>query len=419
MILKIATIILLQVSMMNLIGKLSSSKMLHKKEFVITTVIFSILYSCLDGIFEKGIITIFSMIYLALTSKIFLKLNNKDLIFYVVITWILGVVIDIMTMLIMSLWHITEHINEENNSIFQSICTAVMILIYLLCAKSKFVNKTINKLKKLKNRINSFYYKLIAIIAIYFILGLICFNNMGNKEIPIIVLVIAISLLLILIIFIIQQFQINSLQENIILLTKNNEFYIEFIDKYRILKHNLISNLNSIKSVANEDTKTLINDLIHKYNKELKLPTNFKELPTGVNGIVYSSKPLVYNGSLIEDFYLEFKDGEVVNFDAKTGKETLKQIIEYDENSKYLGEVALVDYDSQISKSNLVFYETLYDENAACHLALGSSYLECIKEPDFNIVNKSSNHVDFMIGTKDLEVYADDELIVKDGNFIK
>ena len=287
MILKIATIILLQVSMINLIGKLSSSKMLHKKEFVITTVIFSILYSCLDGIFEKGIITIFSMIYLALTSKIFLKLNNKDLIFYVVITWILGVVIDIMTMLIMSLWHITEHINEENNSIFQSICTAVMILIYLLCAKSKFVNKTINKLKKLKNRINSFYYKLIAIIAIYFILGLICFNNMGNKEIPIIVLVIAISLLLILIIFIIQQFQINSLQENIILLTKNNEFYIEFIDKYRILKHNLISNLNSIKSVANEDAKTLINDLIHKYNKELKLPTNFKELPTGVNGIVY------------------------------------------------------------------------------------------------------------------------------------
>ncbi len=287
MILKIATIILLQVSMINVIGKLSSSKMLHKKEFVITTVIFSILYSCLDGIFEKGIITIFSMIYLALTSKIFLKLNNKDLIFYVVITWILGVVIDIMTMLIMSLWHITEHINEENNSIFQSICTAVMILIYLLCAKSKFVNKTINKLKKLKNRINSFYYKLIAIIAIYFILGLICFNNMGNKEIPIIVLVIAISLLLILIIFIIQQFQINSLQENIILLTKNNEFYIEFIDKYRILKHNLISNLNSIKSVANEDTKTLINDLIRKYNKELKLPTNFKELPTGVNGIVY------------------------------------------------------------------------------------------------------------------------------------
>ena len=138
----------------------------------------------------------------------------------------------------------------------------------------------------------------------------------------------------------------------------------------------------------------------------------------GVNGIVYSSKPLVYNGSLIEDFYLEFKDGEVVNFDAKKGNDILRQIIETDENSKYLGEVALVDYDSPISKSNLVFYETLYDENAACHLALGSSYLECIKEPNFDIVNKSSTHVDFMIGTSDLKIYGDEELIF-DGNFIK
>ena len=161
--------------------------------------------------------------------------------------------------------------------------------------------------------------------------------------------------------------------------------------------------INGIETIANMPTEEIFTS-----------PYKF-----GVNGIVYSSKPLVYNGSLIENFYLEFKDGEVVNFDAKIGKETLRQIIEYDENSKYLGEVALVDYDSPISKSNLIFYETLYDENAACHLALGSSYLECIKVPNFNIVNKSNTHVDFMIGTKDLEVIADGEIIMKDGNFIK
>lgn len=161
--------------------------------------------------------------------------------------------------------------------------------------------------------------------------------------------------------------------------------------------------INGIETIANMPTEEIFTS-----------PYKF-----GVNGIVYSSKPLVYNGSLIEDFYLEFKDGAVVNFDAKVGKDTLRQIIEYDENSKYLGEVALVDYDSPISKSNLIFYETLYDENAACHLALGSSYLECIKEPNFDIVNKSNTHVDFMIGTKDLEVIADGEIIMKDGNFIK
>ena len=94
-----------------------------------------------------------------------------------------------------------------------------------------------------------------------------------------------------------------------------------------------------------------------------------------------------------------------------------------------LGEIALVDYDSPISNSGLVFYETLYDENASCHMALGSAYLECIdnnqiKEEIFKQINQSNNHVDFMFGTADLEVIGikDDntkELIMKDGNFIE
>lgn len=130
-------------------------------------------------------------------------------------------------------------------------------------------------------------------------------------------------------------------------------------------------------------------------------------------GIVYSSKPLSYQGVTIDDFNITFKDGKVVNSEAKVGEETLKAMINVCENSNMLGEVALVQYDSPISNCNQVFLETLYDENAACHLALGDSFTECIKDgprtpketlfKEHNL-NKSDSHVDFMIGNKDLNI---------------
>ena len=149
----------------------------------------------------------------------------------------------------------------------------------------------------------------------------------------------------------------------------------------------------------------------------------------GVNGIVYNSKPLIYNGVLIDGFMIRFENGKVIDFQAKEGYDALKSIIEFDETSNLLGEIALVDYDSPISNSNLIFYETLYDENASCHMALGSAYLECIdnnqsKEEIFKQINQSNNHVDFMFGTSDLEVIGIkedniEETIMKNGNFIK
>ena len=133
---------------------------------------------------------------------------------------------------------------------------------------------------------------------------------------------------------------------------------------------------------------------------------------TGVNGIVVSSKPLNYNGNLIEEFSLTFKQGRIVDFKAKNGYDILKSIIETDEGSYYLGEVALVPYDSPISNSNILFYNTLFDENASCHLAIGKAYPICIKNGE-NLtdeelvkleVNDSFVHEDFMVGTKDLQI---------------
>ncbi len=148
------------------------------------------------------------------------------------------------------------------------------------------------------------------------------------------------------------------------------------------------------------------------------------------NGILYSSKPLVYQDVIIDEFYISFKDGKVEKFNAKTGNDTLKEMINICKNSDMLGEVALVPYDSPISNSNIVFLETLYDENAACHIALGDSFPECFenginmtKEDLFKKnLNDCKSHIDFMIGTKDLKVtgttHDNKEIpILIDGNF--
>lgn len=154
-------------------------------------------------------------------------------------------------------------------------------------------------------------------------------------------------------------------------------------------------------------------------------------LKTGVNGKVVSSKPLNYNGNLIENFSFTFKDGRIIDFTAENGYETLKGLVETDEGSHYLGEVALVPFDSPISNSNILFYNTLFDENASCHLAIGEAYPTCLKNGDKMTrdelktagVNDSLEHVDFMLGTRDLSIIGitsdgKEVEVFKNGNFI-
>ncbi|MCQ2385701.1 MAG: aminopeptidase [Clostridia bacterium] len=152
-------------------------------------------------------------------------------------------------------------------------------------------------------------------------------------------------------------------------------------------------------------------------------------LKTGTDGIVYASKPLVHNGNLIKDFYFVLKKGKITEVHAKEGEEILKNATEVDGGACYLGEVALIPYDSPISKQNILYYETLFDENASCHLAFGEAY-PCVEggmkmspgELKKQGLNHSAQHVDFMIGTKDLSIVGTDRegkeiRIFKNGNF--
>ncbi len=131
-------------------------------------------------------------------------------------------------------------------------------------------------------------------------------------------------------------------------------------------------------------------------------------------GIVYSSKPLSYRGELIENFSIRFEKGRAVEVKAEKNEALLKQLIGMDEGAAYLGECALVPHESPISNSGLIFYNTLFDENASCHLALGDGFTNCIDgyekytldELHALGVNESMVHEDFMIGTSDLSIVA-------------
>ncbi len=132
----------------------------------------------------------------------------------------------------------------------------------------------------------------------------------------------------------------------------------------------------------------------------------------GVNGTVFATKPLIYQGNPIENFSITLINGEIVDYKAQVGREILQELIETDEGSHYLGEVALVDHYSPISQSNKIFYETLFDENASCHLAIGAAYPTCLKDSDGLTedqlkekgLNHSLAHVDFMIGHQDMDI---------------
>ena len=132
------------------------------------------------------------------------------------------------------------------------------------------------------------------------------------------------------------------------------------------------------------------------------------------DGVVHSALPLVRAGQMVRDFWLRFEGGRVVDFGAEQGREVLRHIIETDENSCRLGECALVSKNTPIRQSETLFFDTLYDENASCHLALGMGFPECL-EGGVNLdkdellargVNQSSTHVDFMIGTDDLNIWG-------------
>lgn len=151
-----------------------------------------------------------------------------------------------------------------------------------------------------------------------------------------------------------------------------------------------------------------------------------------INGIVKASMPLCHNGKIIDGIEITLEKGRITHYTAKTNVNVLKGIIDTDDGAKSFGEIALVPYDSPISSLHTLFYETLFDENASCHFAIGRAYPTCVKGGDEMSeaeqkkagINNSATHVDFMVGTKDLTITAETRdgktlAVFENGNFTK
>lgn len=195
------------------------------------------------------------------------------------------------------------------------------------------------------------------------------------------------------------------------------------------------SNGTDLKVELNEDgvfaggnEKTLSGRV---FNPNIPSEEVFTSPKTGsVEGIVYATKPLSWQGELIENFSVRFENGKVKEVKAEKGEALLKQMVSMDEGAGMLGECALIPYDSPINNSGVLFYNTLFDENASCHLALGHGFNECLKDFEKYTndeckrrgINDSMIHVDFMIGSKDMSIVGTTfdgkkVAIFKDGNW--
>ncbi len=208
-----------------------------------------------------------------------------------------------------------------------------------------------------------------------------------------------------------------------------------------LLKHNKILNdfnfdyLTFKNSLGTDLKVTLVKDHIWAgggenaangvyFNPNIPTEENFT-MPSkfGTEGKVVATKPLNYQGKLIENFWLEFKEGKVVDFGAEKEEATLKALLDTDEGSRYIGEIALISDDSPISNTGILFLNTLFDENASCHMALGRAYPMNIKDGIGASVeslekrgyNNSMNHVDFMFGNSDMEIVG----VTQDGKEVK
>lgn len=184
---------------------------------------------------------------------------------------------------------------------------------------------------------------------------------------------------------------------------------------------NLTVELNEDGIFAGGSEKTLKGRV---FNPNIPTEEVFTSPKAGsVEGIVYSTKPLSYMGQLIDDFSLRFKKGKVVEVKAKQGEALLKEMVSMDEGAGKLGECALIPFESPINQSGVQFYNTLFDENACCHFAVGFGFNECLRgyekltdaECKAKGINESMIHVDFMIGSKDMSIVG----ITKSGERIQ
>ena len=256
-----------------------------KLSFILIISVSSIIESFLSIHLKAPINAFICMIYFICLFKWLTRLKLKDIFFYMLIIWLSSILIDISLMVILNI--IQSVLNYHFNAlIVKPVCTVILCIILFILSRFDGINKLIDKAYNIISKISYGYMYIVLIIFLYFIIDVIGIINIENKMI-FIILISVVLFTLTIIKFIINKYEIITLKETNNLLINNNEFFIKLIEDYRILKHNLTSQLLGIKSVSNKKSKLLIDDLIRGYNATFLSTQNIKDVPAGLNGIVY------------------------------------------------------------------------------------------------------------------------------------
>ncbi len=230
--------------------------------------------------------------YFLIILKIFTTIKFKDIIFYSINIWLLLIFLDIFTMLIYNALQLIFPVLSNYVFVARPVGTIIMNVAAIIITKQKIIHKFINNTYNYFQKIDSSIVYILLLFTLYYMLGALSISHIRNLKLLIIIFLLAIILTITIIKILLSKYEIITLKTTNQLLIKNNEFYLKLLDDYHILKHNLISQLLGIKSIANNKAKKLIDELIKEYNANFQTTSDLRDVPSGLNGIIYEK---VYN----------------------------------------------------------------------------------------------------------------------------
>ena len=252
-------------------------------KFALIVLLYSFIELFLSHYVSIPINGIICIIYFSLLMKYFLKLNFKETIFYILILWLMGIILDMAIMLLFNTIGVFIPVLDVTADYVKPVASLLMALCIILLVNNNYIQIGANNLYKFVNKINISTFKLLLLILCYLLLDVICIINIHNRYMIIILL----GIMLLFTYNLFYRYEIVMLKTTNKILIHNNDFYIRLVNDYRIMKHNLINNLLGLKTVSNKKTKLLIDDLIKEYNSSFKEAKNVNDIPSGLNGIVF------------------------------------------------------------------------------------------------------------------------------------
>ena len=280
-------IVVFQIVILHIIAQFVKSDVKCNKKMILFILSSSLVEMFLTYKFAGAINAIICIIYFVLICNYLFKLKLKEILYYFIMIWLMGSIVDIAIMLIVDIVTSNMLLVKTNVSYIKPICSLAMMIILMVIFKLDLTKSLVEKLYKNLNVSNLSFLILLFILIVYILLDIICVIYLDNPIMIFILLCTFIMVSLYTVYVAYSKYEINTLKQTNALLIRNNQAYSKIIDDYRIFKHNIINQLLGIKSVSNKKSKILIDSLIKEYNDKFLINKNLKDVPSGLTGLVY------------------------------------------------------------------------------------------------------------------------------------